>query len=54
MSDEQKLDDPLESWEDGAAFGVASSKDPICKTPVEEWSDALDIVSTEEVPIPDK
>ena len=37
---EQDLDDeknPLESWEDGAAFGVAVEKDPICKTPVEEW-----------------
>ena len=54
MSDEQKPTDPLESWEDGAAFGVASNKDPICKTPVEEWSNSLDIASTEEVPIPEK
>ncbi|MCH2441165.1 MAG: ATP-dependent protease LonB [Candidatus Thalassarchaeum sp.] len=54
MSDEEAPIDPLESWEDGAAFGVADDKDPVCKTPVEEWAEELDIVSTEEVPIPDK
>ena len=54
MSEEESPADPLESWEDGAAFGVSADKDPVCKTPVEEWAEQLDIVSTEEVPIPDK
>ena len=54
MSDEPEPIDPLESWEDGVAFGVAEDKDPICKTPVEHWVKDLDIVSTEEVPIPEK
>ena len=54
MSDEESPVDPLESWEDGAAFGVSADKDPVCKTPVEEWAEQLDIVSTEEVPIPEK
>ena len=56
MSDaEQDLDvekTPLESWEDGAAFGVAAEKDPICKTPVEEWIKEVKIKSTADVPIP--
>ena len=54
MSEEETPVDPLESWEDGAAFGVSADKDPICKTPVEVWAEELDIVSTEEVPIPEK
>jgi Lon-like ATP-dependent protease len=54
MSEEESPVDPLESWEDGAAFGVSADKDPVCKTPVEEWAEQLDIVSTEEVPIPEK
>jgi len=54
MSDEESPVDPLESWEDGAAFGVSADKDPVCKTSVEEWAEQLDIVSTEEVPIPEK
>jgi len=44
--------DPLESWEDGAAFGVSDDSDPVCETPVEEWVGNLEISSTEEVPIP--
>ena len=36
------------------AFGVSADKDPVCKTSVEEWAEQLDIVSTEEVPIPEK
>ena len=54
MSEEETPVDPLESWEDGAAFGVSADKDPICKTPVEVWAEELDIASTEEVPIPEK
>ena len=54
MSEEEVPVDPLDSWEDGAAFGVSADKDPVCKTPVEEWAEQLDIVSTEEVPIPEK
>ncbi|MEK9738222.1 MAG: ATP-binding protein [Euryarchaeota archaeon] len=54
MSEEESPIDPLESWEDGAAFGVSLDKDPVCKIPVEEWVEQLDIVSTEEVPIPEK
>jgi len=54
MSEEESPIDPLESWEDGAAFGVSAEKDPVCKTSVEEWAEQLDIVSTEEVPIPEK
>ena len=54
MSEEESPVDPLESWEDGAAFGVSADKDPVCKTSVEDWAEQLDIVSTEEVPIPEK
>ena len=54
MSEKEVPVDPLDSWEDGAAFGVSADKDPVCKTPVEEWAEQLDIVSTEEVPIPEK
>ncbi|MGB1461763.1 MAG: ATP-dependent protease LonB [Candidatus Thalassarchaeaceae archaeon] len=46
--------DPLESWEDGSAFGVSDDSDPICETPVEDWIKDLDIESTDQVPIPDK
>ncbi|MDP6220330.1 MAG: hypothetical protein QGG76_01930, partial [Candidatus Thalassarchaeaceae archaeon] len=42
--------DPLDSWEDGAAFGVSEDKDPLCEAPVEDWMRDIDIVSTEEVP----
>ena len=45
-------ENPLESWEDGSAFGVAEEKDPVCKTPVEEWIKKVDITSTADVPIP--
>ena len=45
---------PLESWEDGAAFGVAQEKDPVCKVPVEEWIKKVEITSTADVPIPEK
>ena len=54
MSEEESPVDPLESWEDGAAFGVSADKDPVCKTSVEDWAEQLDIVSTEEDPIPEK
>ena len=54
MSEEETPVDPLESWEDGAAFGVSADKDPICKPPVAVWAEELDIGSTEEVPIPEK
>ena len=43
---------PLESWEDGSAFGVAEDKDPVCKEPVEEWIKKVEINSTADVPIP--
>ena len=49
-----KQKDPLESWEDGSAFGVSDDSDPVCETPVEDWIEDLDIESTEQVPIPDK
>ena len=57
LDDEQELDvekNPLETWEDGAAFGVAVDKDPICKTPVEEWIKGIKFESTADVPIPTK
>ena len=46
--------DPLDSWEEGSAFGVSDDSDPVCETPVEEWIEGLDIESTEQVPIPPK
>ena len=58
--DESKQDkdpgpkDPLESWEDGSAFGVSDDSDPVCEVPVEDWIEDLDIESTDQVPIPDK
>lgn len=51
---DSKHKDPLESWEDGSAFGVSDDSDPVCETPVEDWIKDLDIESTEQVPIPDK
>tara|TARA_B100000003_G_scaffold69953_1_gene62701 strand:- start:809 stop:2863 length:2055 start_codon:yes stop_codon:yes gene_type:complete len=51
---DSKQKDPLESWEDGSAFGVSDDSDPVCETPVEDWIKDLDIESTEHVPIPDK
>ena len=53
MGESERPIDPLESWEDGAAFGAAEDKDPICSIPVENWTESLDIISTEEVPIPE-
>lgn len=44
-------DDPLDSWEDGSAFGVSDDSVPVCEMPVEEWIQNLDIESTEQVPI---
>jgi Lon-like ATP-dependent protease len=46
--------DPLDSWEEGSAFGVSNDSDPVCETPVEEWIEGLDIESTKQVPIPPK
>ena len=51
---DSKQKDPLESWEDGSAFGVSDDSDPVCETPVEDWIKDLDIESTDQVPIPDK
>ncbi len=51
---DSKQKDPLESWEDGSAFGVSDDSDPVCEIPVEDWIKDLDIESTEQVPIPDK
>ncbi len=51
---DEKEQDSLESWEDGAAFGASEDKDPICEIPVEEWIKNIDIESTEQVPIPEK
>ena len=54
LEDASKQKDPLESWEDGSAFGVSDDNDPVCETPVEDWIKDLEIESTEQVPIPDK
>ena len=54
LEDDSKQKDPLESWEDGSAFGVSDDSDPVCETPVEDWIKDLEIESTEQVPIPDK
>ena len=54
LEDDSKQKDPLESWEDGSAFGVSDDNDPVCMTPVEDWIKDLEIESTEQVPIPDK
>ena len=54
LEDDSKQNDPLESWEDGSAFGVSDDNDPVCETPVEDWIKDLEIESTEQVPIPDK
>ncbi len=54
LEDDSKQKDPLESWEDGSAFGVSDDNDPVCETPVEDWIKDLEIESTEQVPIPDK
>ena len=43
MSEKEVPVDPLDSWEDGAAFGVSAEKDPVCKIPVEEWAEQLDM-----------
>ena len=52
-SDEES-EDPIESWEEGSAFGVSDDRDPLCETPVEDWIMGIDIESTEQVPIPEK
>ena len=54
LEDDSKQKEPLESWEDGSAFGVSDDNDPVCETPVEDWIKDLEIESTEQVPIPDK
>ena len=54
LEDDSKQKDPLESWEDGSAFGVSDDSDPVCEVPVEDWIEDLEIVSTDQVPIPDK
>ena len=46
--------DPLDSWEEGSAFGVSDDSDSVCETPVDEWIEGLDIESTGQVPIPPK
>ncbi len=33
--------DPLDSWEEGSAFGVSDDSDPVCETPVDEWIEGL-------------
>ncbi|MFQ3344175.1 MAG: Lon-like ATP-dependent protease [Candidatus Thalassarchaeaceae archaeon] len=47
-------DDPLDSWLDGAAFGVSADTDEICDIPVEEWIQDIKMESTADVPIPEK
>ena len=47
-------DDPLDSWLDGAAFGVSADTDEICNIPVEEWIQDIKMESTADVPIPEK
>ena len=54
LEEDSKQKDPLESWEDGSAFGVSDDNDPVCEAPVEDWIKDLEIDSTEQVPIPDK
>ena len=46
--------DPLDSWADGVAFGVAEDQDSICSVPVESWIESIKIDSTVDVPIPEK
>tara|TARA_B100001559_G_scaffold134425_1_gene113012 strand:+ start:1778 stop:3829 length:2052 start_codon:yes stop_codon:yes gene_type:complete len=46
--------DPLDSWSEGAAFGVSEDKDEICDIPVEEWIKDIKMESTADVPIPTK
>lgn len=56
-SQENKVDipeDPLDSWSEGAAFGVSEDKDEICEIPVEEWIQDIKMESTADVPIPTK
>ena len=51
---QESENDPLDSWEEGSAFGVSDDSDPVCETPVDEWIEGLDIESTGQVPIPPK
>ena len=56
-SQENKVDipeNPLDSWSEGAAFGVSEDKDEICEIPVEEWIQDIKMESTADVPIPTK
>ncbi len=56
-SQENEVDipeDPLDSWSEGAAFGVSEDKDEICEIPVEEWIQDIKMESTADVPIPTK
>tara|TARA_B100001142_G_scaffold310449_1_gene343939 strand:- start:301 stop:2352 length:2052 start_codon:yes stop_codon:yes gene_type:complete len=56
-SQENEVDipeDPLDSWSEGAAFGVSEDKDEICEIPVEEWIQDVKMESTADVPIPTK
>ncbi|MFL2958118.1 MAG: ATP-dependent protease LonB [Candidatus Thalassarchaeaceae archaeon] len=50
----EKPVDPLDSWSEGAAFGVSQDKDEICDIPVEEWIKDIKMGSTADVPIPTK
>ncbi|DAC44610.1 MAG TPA: ATP-dependent protease LonB [Candidatus Thalassarchaeaceae archaeon] len=54
MDGEDPVQDPLEDWEAGSAFGVSEDKDPVCTTPVEDWVLDLPIESTVDVPIPER
>ena len=61
MGDEEQTDSDnesgvneyLDTWEEGPAFGVGEDKDPICEIPVDKWVSELKISSTSEVPIPE-
>ena len=39
----EESEDPIESWEEGSAFGVSDDSDPLCETPVEDWTMGIDI-----------
>lgn len=54
MTEKDPVQDPLDDWEEGSAFGVSEDKDPVCATPVEEWVLDLPIESTVDVPIPER
>jgi len=52
--EKEESEDPLENWEEGSAFGASYDNDPLCDSPVEEWIHDLGILSTEDVPIPER